>query len=55
MHVKYLVFSHCHADHAGGFEYIYGKTHCKMIASKVERGFLEIQSLILVFIWWISS
>lgn len=38
MKVSHLVFSHCHADHAGGWEYVYNKTHCKMITSKVERG-----------------
>ncbi len=51
MHVKYLVFSHCHADHAGGFEYIYGKTHCKMIASKVERGFFRDPKLDIGFLY----
>lgn len=51
MKVKYLVFSHCHADHAGGFEYIYNKTHCKMIASKVERGFFRDPKLDIGFLY----
>ncbi len=51
MNVKYLVFSHCHADHAGGFEYIYDKTHCKMIASKVERGFFRDPKLDIGFLY----
>ena len=45
MHVTHLVFSHCHADHSMGCHYIYERTHCKMIASKVERGFFRDATL----------
>ncbi len=45
MNITHLVFSHCHADHSGGWNYIYGMTHCKMIASKVERGFFRDATL----------
>lgn len=51
MKVTHLVFSHCHADHAGGWEYIYNKTHCKMIASKVERGFFRDPKLDIGFLY----
>ena len=51
MKVTYLVFSHCHADHAGGWEYIYNKTHCIMIASKVERGFFRDPKLDIGFLY----
>ena len=51
MTVTHLVFSHCHADHAGGWEYIYNKTHCKMIASKVERGFFRDPKLDIGFLY----
>ncbi len=49
--ITYLVFSHCHADHAGGWEYIYSKTHCKMIASKIERGFFRDPKLDIGFLY----
>lgn len=51
MHVTHLVFSHCHSDHAGGWEYIYKKTNCKMIASKVERGFFRDPKLDIGFLY----
>ena len=40
-----------HADHAGGWEYIYNKTHCKMITSKVERGFFRDPKLDIGFLY----
>ena len=51
MKVSHLVFSHCHADHAGGWEYVYNKTHCKMITSKVERGFFRDPKLDIGFLY----
>ena len=51
MHITHLLFSHCHADHAGGWKFIYEKTHCKMIASKVERGFFRDAKLDLGFLY----
>ena len=51
MKVTHLIFSHCHADHAGGWEYIYHKTNCKMIASKVERGFFRDPKLDIGFLY----
>ena len=51
MNVKYLIFSHSHADHSGGWEYIYKKSNCKMIASKVERGFFRDPKLDLGFLY----
>ena len=51
MKITHLVFSHCHADHAGGWEYIYQKTHCMMIASKVERGFFRDPKLDIGFLY----
>lgn len=51
MKPTHLVFSHCHADHAGGWEYIYSKTGCKMIASKVERGFFRDPKLDIGFLY----
>lgn len=51
MNITHLVFSHCHSDHAGGWEYIYKKTNCKMIASKVERGFFRDPKLDIGFLY----
>ncbi len=51
MKVTHLIFSHCHADHSGGWEYIYHKTNCKMIASKVERGFFRDPKLDIGFLY----
>ena len=51
MHITHLLFSHCHADHAGGWKFIYEKTHCKIIASKVERGFFRDAKLDLGFLY----
>ncbi len=51
INVKYLVFSHAHADHSSGWEYIYRKSNCKMIASKVERGFFRDPKLDIGFLY----
>ena len=51
MTITHLLFSHCHADHAGGWEYIYKKTNCKMITSKVERGFFRDPKLDIGFLY----
>lgn len=51
MIVKYLVFSHSHTDHAGAWEYFYRKYNCKMIASKVERGFFRDPKLDIGFLY----
>ncbi len=51
MKVAYLLFSHVHADHSGGWEYIYKKSNCKMIASKVERGFFRDPKIDLGFLY----
>ncbi|MGM9970871.1 MAG: MBL fold metallo-hydrolase [Anaeroplasmataceae bacterium] len=51
MKITHLLFSHCHADHSGGWEYIYKKTNCKMIASKVERGFFRDPKLDIGFLY----
>ena len=51
INVKYLVFSHAHADHSSGWEYIYRKPNCKMIASKVERGFFRDPKLDIGFLY----
>ena len=51
MKVTHLIFSHCHADHSGGCHYIYEKAHCKMIASKVERGFFRDNKLDIGFLY----
>ena len=40
-----------HADHSGGWEYIYKKTNCKMITSKVERGFFRDPKLDIGFLY----
>ena len=51
MKITHLIFSHCHADHSGGWEFIYHKTNCKMIASKVERGFFRDPKLDIGFLY----
>ena len=51
MKITYLVFSHCHSDHSQGLLYIYPKTHCKMIASKVQRGFFRDPKLDIGFLY----
>ena len=51
MKVTHLIFSHSHADHGGGWEYIYKKTNCKMLASKVERGFFRDPKIDLGFLY----
>ena len=51
MTITYLVFSHCHSDHSQGCHFIYEKTHCKMIASKVERGFFRDPKLDIGFLY----
>lgn len=51
MTVKYLCFSHAHADHCQGCQYIVERTHCKMIASKVERGFFRDPKLDIGFLY----
>ena len=51
MNVTHLIFSHCHADHSGGSSYIHEKTNCKMIASKVERGFFRDAKLDIGFLY----
>ena len=51
MHVTHLIFSHCHADHSQGCMYIYEKTDCMMIASKVERGFFRDPKLDIGFLY----
>lgn len=51
MTIKYLLFSHCHSDHSQGCQYIYERTHCKMIASKVERGFFRDPKLDIGFLY----
>ena len=51
MKVTHLVFSHCHSDHSQGCQYIHEKTHCKMIASKVERGFFRDPKLDIGFLY----
>ena len=51
MKITHLIFSHSHADHGGGWEYIYNKTNCKMLASKVERGFFRDPKIDLGFLY----
>ena len=51
MKITHLIFSHCHADHSGGWEFTYHKTNCKMIASKVERGFFRDPKLDIGFLY----
>ena len=51
MKITHLVFSHCHSDHSQGCKYIYNMTHCKMIASKVERGFFRDPKLDIGFLY----
>lgn len=51
MKITHLLFSHCHSDHSQGCQYIYEKTHCKMIASKVERGFFRDPKLDIGFLY----
>jgi len=49
--ITHLIFTHCHADHSGGWEYIYRNSGCKMIASKVERGFFRDPKLDIGFLY----
>ncbi len=51
MTITHLIFSHSHADHGGGWEYIYKRTNCKMFASKVERGFFRDPKLDIGFLY----
>lgn len=49
--VTHLIFTHCHADHCGGWQYFYKMSGCKMIASKVERGFFRDAKLDIGFLY----
>lgn len=49
--LKYLIFTHCHADHSGACTYLNEKYHPKMIASKVERGFFRDPKLDIGFLY----
>lgn len=52
MIVTHLCFSHCHADHSGGcYEIIKKFPNCKLIASKVQRGFFRDPKLDIGFLY----
>lgn len=51
LNLTHICFSHCHADHSMGSLFLYEKTHCKMIASKVERGFFRDAKLDIGFLY----
>ena len=49
--LTHIIFTHSHADHSGGSKYLYEKTHCKMIASKIERAFFADSKLDIGFLY----
>lgn len=49
--LKYIIFTHSHADHSGGCQYLNNKYHPIMIASKVERGFFRDPKLDIGFLY----
>ena len=51
MNLTHLIFTHCHADHSGGCQFLSKMTKCKMIASKVERGFFRDAKLDIGFLY----
>ena len=51
MTITHIIFSHCHADHYMGSLYITKKVKCKLIASKVERGFFRDHKLDIGFLY----
>ncbi len=49
--LKYIVNTHCHADHSGANLYLMKMTGCKIIASKIERAFFRDSKLDIGFLY----
>ncbi len=49
--LKYIIFTHSHADHSGGSIYLINKYHPILIASKVERAFFRDPKLDIGFLY----
>lgn len=48
--LRYIVNTHCHADHSGANLYLMKMTGCRIIASKIERAFLRDSKLDIGFL-----
>lgn len=49
--LKYIVNTHCHADHSGANLYLMKMTGCRVIASKIERAFFRDSKLDIGFLY----
>lgn len=49
--LKYIINTHCHADHSGANMYLAKMTGCKIIASKIERAFFRDSKLDIGFLF----
>lgn len=50
LNLKYIVNTHCHADHSGANLYLMRLYKCKVIASKIERAFFRDSKLDIGFL-----